>query len=56
MFIQVTVCGSVLKVSACNARDTGEEGAIPGLETSPGGGIGNPLQYSCKEDPTDRGA
>ena len=56
MFIHVIVCGSVLKESACNAGDTGEEGEIPGLERSPGGGNGNLLQYSCKEDPMDRGA
>ena len=41
------------KESACNARDLG---SIPGLERSPGGGHGNPLQYSCLENPTDRGA
>ena len=29
---------------------------IPGLGRSPGGGHGNPLQYSCLENPTDRGA
>ena len=39
--------------SACNARD---EGSIPGSERSPGGGHGNPLQYSCLENPMDRGA
>ena len=32
--------------SACSAEDTG---SIPGLERSPGGGHGNPLQYSCLE-------
>ena len=31
-------------------------GLIPGLERSPGGGHGNPLQYSCLENPVDRGA
>ena len=31
-------------------------GSIPGLERSPGGGHGNPLQYSCLENSTDRGA
>ena len=31
-------------------------GSIPGLGRSPGGGHGNPLQYSCLENPTDRGA
>ena len=31
-------------------------GSIPGLQRSPGGGHGNPLQYSCLENPVDRGA
>ena len=44
---------SVGKESACNA---GEKGSIPGSERSPGGGHGNPLQYSCLGNPTDRGA
>ena len=37
-------------VSACNAGDLGW---IPGLGRSPGEGIGNPLQYSCLENPMD---
>ena len=41
------------KESACNA---GEPGFIPGLGRSPGGRHGNPLQYSCQENPGDRGA
>ena len=40
------------KESACNARDPG---LIPGSGRSSGGGHGNPLQYSCLENPTDRG-
>ena len=36
------------KESACNVRDLG---SIPGLGRSPGGGHGNPLQYSCLENP-----
>ena len=40
--------GSDDKESACNVRDLG---SIPGLERSPGGGHGNPLQYSCLENP-----
>ena len=40
--------GSDGKESACNARKLG---SIPGLERSPGGGHGNPLQYSCLENP-----
>ena len=34
----------------------GDAGSVPGLGQSPGGGRGNPLQYSCLEDPMDRGA
>ena len=41
------------KESACNAGDLGP---IPGLGRSPGGGHGNPCQYCCLENPTDRGA
>ena len=40
--------GSDCKESACNAGDLG---LIPGLGRSPGGGYGNPLQYSCLENP-----
>ena len=45
--------GSDDKESACNAGDLG---LIPGLGRSPGEGNGNPLQYSCLENPMDRGA
>ena len=38
------------------AYNTGDAGSIPGLGRSPGGGHGNPLQYSCLENPMDRGA
>ena len=48
--------GSSGKESACNAGYTGDLGSIPGLRRSPGGGHGNPLQYSCLEDPMDGGA
>ena len=34
----------------------GDAGLIPGLGRSPGGGNGSPLQYSCLENPMDRGA
>ena len=43
------------KESTCNGRDAGDAGSIPGLERSPAGGNGNPLQYSCWENPVDRG-
>ena len=39
-----------------NARDAGDAGLIPGWGRSPGVGNGNPLQYSCLENPMDRGA
>ena len=42
--------------ATCNAGDTGDMGLIPGLGDSPGGGHGNPLQYSCLDNPMDRGA
>ena len=43
--------GSVSKESACNASDPG---SIPGSGRSPGEGNGNPVQYSCLENSTDR--
>ena len=39
-----------------NARDAGDSNSIPGSGRSPGEGSGNPLQYSCLENPMDRGA
>ena len=44
--------GSDGKESACNVGDLG---SIPESGRSPGGGDGNPLQYSCLENPVDRG-
>ena len=41
--------------SAYNAGAVGDAGSIPGSGRSPGGGHGNPLQYSCLENPMDRG-
>ena len=45
--------GSVGKESTC---DAGDVGLIPELGRSPGEGNGDPLQYSCLENPMDRGA
>ena len=45
--------GSVIKNPPANV---GNVGSIPGLGRSPGEGHGNPPQYSCLENPTDRGA
>ena len=39
-----------------NARDIRDTGSIPGSGRFPNGGHGNPLQYSCLENPMDRGA
>ena len=43
------------KESAGNAGDTKDMVSIPGWGRSPGGRHGNPLQYSCLENPMDRG-
>ena len=46
----------MVKNSPANAGDVRDVGLIPGLGRSPGGGHGTPLQYSCLENPMDRGA
>ena len=46
----------MIKESACNAGDTGDADSIPGSGRSSGEGHGNPFQYSCLENPMDRGA
>ena len=54
--ITANICfpgGSEVKASACNLGDLG---SIPGSGRSPGEGNGNPLQYSCLENPMDGGA
>ena len=48
--------GSVGEESTCNAGDAGDSGSIPGLGRSLAEGHSNPLQYSCLENPMDRGA
>ena len=48
-----SLVGQMVKASAYNAGDLG---LIPGSGRSPGEGNGNPLQYSCLENPMDRGA
>ena len=39
-----------------SSHNVGDLDSIPGLGTAPGGGHGNPLQYSCLKTPMDRGA
>ena len=53
LFSQVVL---VLKNAPANAGDIRDVGLIHGSGRSPGEGNGNPLQYSCLENPVDRGA
>ena len=46
----------VVKNVLPNTGDLRDVGSIHGLGRSPGGGHGNPFQYSCLENPRDRGA
>ena len=46
----------MVKNSPANAGDVRDLGSIPGSGRSTGGGHGNPLEYSCLENPTNRGA
>ena len=57
----IPICGAsqvvlVAKNSPVNAGDIRDGGSTPGLGRSSGGGHGSPLQYSCLENPMDRGA
>ena len=49
-------CDSAGKESPCNARDVTDESSVPGSGRSSEGGHGNLFQYSCLENPMDRGA
>ena len=46
----------MVKNLPATAGDIRDAGVMPGLGKSPGGGRGNPLQYSCLQNPMDRGA
>ena len=46
----------VVKNLPANVGDITDAGSIPGSGRSPGGGHGNPPQYSCLENPMDKGA
>ena len=46
----------MVKILPANAGDKRDMGSIPESGRSPGGGHGNPLQYSCLENPMERGA
>ena len=46
----------MVKNTPANAGDLRDVGSTPGFVRSPGGGSGNPFQYSCLENPMNRGA
>ena len=46
----------MVKKQPANAVDVKDSGLIPGLRRSPGGEHGNPLKYSCLENPVDKGS
>ena len=56
IYIWASQVALVVKNLPANARDIGDMDLIPGPGRSPGGGHTNPLQYSCLENPMDRGA
>ena len=61
LLVNICIVGSGLPrwcqwTPAASAGDLRDTGSIPGSERSPGEGHGNPLQYSCLENPLDRGA
>ena len=53
---RVSQVALAVKNPPANAGDAGDKGSVPASGRSPGGGHGNPLQYSCLENPMDRGA
>ena len=55
MLLALLIVALVVKNLAANAGDLRDVGLIPVLGRSPGEGQGNPLQYSCLENPMDRG-
>ena len=54
-FFRASQVALVVKNPPATAGDVRDAGSIPGSGRSPGGGHGNPLQYSCLENPMDRG-
>ena len=55
-FLSLYLMVLVVKNLPANAEDIRETGSVSGLGGSPAGGHGNPLHYSCLENPMDRGA
>ena len=54
--VKASQVAQVVKNPPVNAGDLGDSSSIPGSGRFPGGGRGNLLQYSCLENPLDRGA
>ena len=54
--IPETIVALVVESPPASIGDITDSDSIPGWGRSPGGGHGNPLQYSCLENPMDRGA
>ena len=54
--VEASQVALVVKNPPANAGDIRDAGLVPGLGRYPGGEHGNPLQYSCLENPMDRGA
>ena len=55
MYLWVSQVALVIKNLPANAGDRRDTGSIPGLGGSAGGGSSSPLQYSCLENPVNRG-
>ena len=55
-FLELSQAVLVVKNLPANAGDIRDTDLMPGSGRSPGGMHGNPLQYSCLENPVDRGA
>ena len=53
---QFAICGAMIKNLPAKSGDAGDLGLLPGLGRSPGGELGNSLQYFCLENPMDAGA
>ena len=56
VMVRASQVALVVKNLPTNAGDARDEGSILGSGRSPGDGNGHPLQYSCQENPMDRGA
>ena len=56
MYCQASQVALMVKNPPANAGDKRDEGSVPGSERCPGGGHGNPLEYSWLESPMERGA